>query len=81
MQRGKPNVDGDRHGIVVDPVNRKLYEFYRLTKTDDGWQAACRRRVRPEVNKLRPDGWTSLRRRRPADLPGRRPLRRAASAA
>ena len=29
----------DRHGIVVDPVNRKLYEFYRLTKTDKGWTA------------------------------------------
>ncbi len=33
VQRGKPSLDADRHGIVVDPVNRKLYEFYRLTKT------------------------------------------------
>src|SRR5208282_5659179 len=28
-QYGKPSLDADRHGIVVDPVNRKLYEFYR----------------------------------------------------
>ena len=43
IQRGKPNLDSDRHGIVVDPVNRKLYEFYRLTKTDTGWKANRRR--------------------------------------
>jgi len=34
VQRGKPTLDSDRHGIVVDPVNRKLYEFYRLTKNE-----------------------------------------------
>lgn len=26
VQRGKPDLDADRHGIVVDPVNRKLDE-------------------------------------------------------
>src|SRR5262245_35903040 len=41
LQRNKFNEDGDRHGIVVDPVNRKLYEFSRLVLTDRGWHAAC----------------------------------------
>src|SRR5689334_19336035 len=31
---------GDRHALVVDPANGKLYEFYQARKTDAGWQAA-----------------------------------------
>lgn len=58
-QRGKPNLDADRHGIIVDPVNRKLYEFYRLTKTDKGWTAEQASIFDLASNKLRPDGWTS----------------------
>ena len=50
---------GDRHAIVVDPVNRMLYEFYQLKKTDAGWQAACAAIFDLKSNKLRPDGWTS----------------------
>ena len=59
VQRGKPNTDADRHGIVVDPVNRKLYEFYRLTRTDDGWTAEQASVFDLASNRLRPDGWTS----------------------
>jgi len=59
VQRGKPTLDADRHGIVVDPVNRKLYEFYRLTKTDSGWTAEQASVFDLASNKLRPDGWTS----------------------
>ena len=59
VQRGKPSLDADRHGIVVDPVNRKLYEFYRLTKTDTGWTAEQASIFDLATNKLRPDGWTS----------------------
>jgi len=59
VQRGKPSPDADRHGIVVDPVNRKLYEFYRLTKTDHGWTAEQASIFDLASNKLRPDGWTS----------------------
>jgi len=59
VQRGKPSLDADRHGIVVDPVNRKLYEFYRLTKTDKGWTAEQASIFDLASNKLRPDGWTS----------------------
>jgi hypothetical protein len=59
VQRNKLNLEGDRHGIVVDPVNRKLYEFYVAKKTDRGWEAACAAAFDLASNKLRPDGWTS----------------------
>ena len=59
VQRGKPDLEHDRHAIVVDPVNRKLYEFYRLTKTDHGWHADQASIFDLSSNKLRPDNWTS----------------------
>jgi len=59
VQRGKPSLDADRHGIVVDPINRKLYEFYRLTRTDHGWTAEQASIFDLATNRLRPDGWTS----------------------
>jgi hypothetical protein len=59
VQRGKPDLEQDRHGIVFDPVGRKLYEFYRLTKTDDGWHADQASIFDLASNTLRPDGWTS----------------------
>lgn len=59
VQRGKPDPEADRHGIVVDPTNRKLYEFYRLTRTDTGWTAEQASIFDLSSNKLRPDGWTS----------------------
>jgi hypothetical protein len=59
VQRDKLNENGDRHGIVVDPINRMLYEFYQLKKTDAGWQAACAATFDLKSNRLRPDGWTS----------------------
>ena len=59
VQRGKPSLDEDRHGIVFDPSANKLYEFYRLTKTDKGWHADQASIFDLSSNKLRPDGWTS----------------------
>ncbi len=59
VQRDKLNEGGDRHGIVVDPANRVLYEFYQLKRTAAGWQAACAAVFDLKSNKLRPDGWTS----------------------
>jgi len=59
VQQDKLNENGDRHGIVVDPVNRKLYEFYQLKKTNTGWQAACAAIFDLKTNAMRPDGWTS----------------------
>ena len=59
VQRDKRNQGGDRHGIVVDPVNRMLYEFYQAKRTADGWQAAQTSIFDLKTNRLRPDGWTS----------------------
>lgn len=59
VQRDAQNQGGDRHGIVVDPVKRMLYEFYQLKRTDAGWQAANSAVFDLKHNKLRPDGWTS----------------------
>jgi len=60
VQRNKlKDNDADRHAIVVDPVNRMLYEFYRLKKTDAGWQAEGAAIFDFKSNKLRPDGQSS----------------------
>jgi hypothetical protein len=59
VQRDARNRGGDRHAIVVDPVNKKLYEFFVVKKTDRGWQASCAAIFDLTSNKLRPDGWTS----------------------
>lgn len=59
VQRDKLNQGGDRHAIVVDPINRLLYEFYAARRTDQGWQAMGAAIFDLKSNKLRPDGWTS----------------------
>ncbi len=59
IQRDRNNRDGDRHGIVVDPVNRLLYEFFVMKKTDRGWTAMQSSKFDLKTNQLRPDGWTS----------------------
>ena len=59
VQRDVLKEDGDRHALVVDPVARKLYEFYQLKKTNSGWQASQSSIFDLKSNKLRPDGWTS----------------------
>jgi len=59
VQRDVRRADGDRHGIVVDPIQRMLYEFYQLKKTDHGWQAAQASVFDLKTNKLRPGGRTS----------------------
>jgi hypothetical protein len=57
VQRSTKN--GDRHSIVIDPVSGKLYEFYHILKTDNGWTASQTSVFDLKSNKLRPDGWTS----------------------
>jgi hypothetical protein len=59
VQRDRMSKDGDRHASVVDPVNRVLYEFYQLKKTDQGWQAAQASIFDLKSNKMRPEEWTS----------------------
>jgi hypothetical protein len=50
---------GDRHMLVVDPVHRKLFEFYQGRRTDAGWVATQASIFDLTTNTLRPDGWTS----------------------
>ena len=59
VQRDKLNLGGDRHAIVLDPLNRMLYEFAGLRLTATGWQAAQASIFDLKTNKLRSDGWTS----------------------
>jgi hypothetical protein len=59
VQRNVLKEDGDRHALVVDPVNRMLYEFYQLRKSNKGWECTCSAQFDLKSNKLRPDGWTS----------------------
>jgi hypothetical protein len=37
VQRDKHNLDGDRHALVVDPVNGLLYEFYQARHYASRW--------------------------------------------
>lgn len=50
---------GDRHVLVVDPVNRMLYELFAARRTDTGWEAAQASTFDLKTNKLRPADWTS----------------------
>ncbi|HXK12443.1 MAG TPA: hypothetical protein VMT70_22585 [Vicinamibacteria bacterium] len=53
------NGTGDRHVIVVDPVNGKLYEFWQGRRTDAGWQASNEATFDLRTGALRPERWTS----------------------
>ena len=50
---------GDRHLLIVDPGNGKLYEFWQARKTDAGWEAANEATFDLRTGALRPEGWTS----------------------
>ena len=51
---------GDRHVLVVDLDNRKLYEMFDAHPRDDGgWDAGSGAVFDLTSNELRPDGWTS----------------------
>ncbi len=55
----KGQEDADRHVLVVDPVNMKLYEMWQGHRTNVGWECSCAAAFDLSSNKLRPDGWTS----------------------
>jgi hypothetical protein len=59
VQRDARKEGGDRHAIIIDPVNRMLYEFYQARKSNSQWVAAQASVFDLKTNKLRPDGWTS----------------------
>ncbi|MDB5342064.1 MAG: hypothetical protein JWP89_441 [Schlesneria sp.] len=58
-QRRPAKYEGDRHAIIVDPVAGKLYEFFVMGKTTEGWAADQSSIFDLKSNRLRPDGWTS----------------------
>ncbi|QEH35968.1 hypothetical protein OJF2_45250 [Aquisphaera giovannonii] len=59
LEKHQRGGEGDRHVLVVDPVNRKLYELYHGRKTARGWAADQSSIFDLASNRLRPDGWTS----------------------
>ncbi len=57
---GGPSGDGDRHVIVLDRDNCKLYElFYAFPQPDGSWTAGSGAIFDLNAHALRPDGWTS----------------------
>lgn len=50
---------GDRHVIVVDEGDCKLYELYEAEYNGEGWNASSGAVFDLTSNELRPDGWTS----------------------
>lgn len=56
---GGPNGTGDRHVIVIDRDNWKLYELYRAFPNGAGWSAESGAVFDLNSNALRPAGWTS----------------------
>jgi hypothetical protein len=56
---GGPNGTGDRHVIIIDRDNWKLYELYRAFPNGSGWSAESGAVFDLSTNALRPAGWTS----------------------
>ncbi|MCA9079921.1 MAG: hypothetical protein KDA58_05150 [Planctomycetaceae bacterium] len=58
---GDPNPDGDRHCIVLDKDNMKLYELFRAFPVAGGkmWRAESGAIFDLTSNARRPEGWTS----------------------
>jgi hypothetical protein len=52
--------DSDRHVLIIDPKNKKLYELYQVIPLAGGrWQAGSGAIFDLDSNQLRPAGWTS----------------------
>ncbi|MEO7789946.1 MAG: hypothetical protein ABIX28_10265, partial [Vicinamibacterales bacterium] len=50
---------GDRHLIVLDPVNGRLHELWQARLTSAGWQASQASTFDLTSNRPRREGWTS----------------------
>jgi hypothetical protein len=50
---------GDRHAIVVDPLNQKIYEMGETYKLASGWTCPTSAVFDLNTNRQRPLGWTS----------------------
>lgn len=56
---GGPQSKGDRHILVIDRDNWKLYELFSAYPQGNGWKAGSGAIFDLNSNKLRPAGWTS----------------------
>jgi hypothetical protein len=56
---GGPTSKGDRHVLVLDRDNAKLYELFSSYREGKGWRAGSGAIFDLKSNKLRPAGWTS----------------------
>jgi len=56
---GGPKSKGDRHILVLDRDNWKLYELFSAYPDGKGWKAGSGAIFDLKSNKLRPAGWTS----------------------
>jgi hypothetical protein len=56
---GGENIKGDRHVLVIDRDNWKLYELFAAFKAGRGWRASSGAIFDLNSNRLRPAGWTS----------------------
>jgi hypothetical protein len=58
---GGPNATGDRHVIVIDTTNKRLYEMFDAHPVNGGasWTAGSGATWDLTSNALRPAGWTS----------------------
>jgi hypothetical protein len=56
---GGPLGDGDRHTLIIDRDNWKLYELYNVHHDARGWRAGSGAIFDLNSNKVRPAGWTS----------------------
>lgn len=51
--------EGDRHVLVLQEGNCKLYELYNAQRVANGWEAGSGAVFNLRSNALRPNGWTS----------------------
>jgi len=56
---GGADSEGDRHVLVLDRDNAKLYELFSAYPEGDGWRAGSGAVFDLTRNDLRPEGWTS----------------------
>jgi hypothetical protein len=62
--------DGDRHALILDRDNCRLYELFALYPSANGWRAGSGAIWNLRSNRLRPAGWTSADAAGLAILPG-----------
>ncbi len=67
---GDPNGDGDRHILILDQDNCRLYEIYAAWYADGQWHGGSGAFFDLKGYALRPDGWTSADAAGLAILPG-----------